>query len=484
MSKFRTILSATLAVALTACGGGGGSGSTGGTIGGGNTGGGGGSGGGGTGGSAADCSIGARKDWVLGQMREWYLFPDLLNTGINQASYDTVQDYIDALVAPARAQERDRFFTYITSIEEENDLIRTGSNAGFGVRLSYDQGAGRLFVVEAFESAPAFAAGVDRGTEILAIDGQTVSSLFAQGGSFAVSNALGPSDPGVSRALRIRTVGGVERTVTIQKTEYSLDPVSDRYGAKILDVDGKRVGYINLRTFIIQSAEQDLREAFQRFQNQNVDQVILDLRYNGGGLISIADLLGDLLSADKTGQVFSRTVFRPSKSENNETTLFSSQPQAISATKIAVIGREGTASASELVTNSMLAYLDENIGLIGTNTFGKPVGQIALDRSACDDRLRVVALQTENADGEGEYYRGLASVMQATCAADDQLTRQLGDPSEESISTALDYLAGRTCRPITVTATKKGVTAQAVPRRELLLSARPSAAQSEIPGLF
>lgn len=477
MSTFRTILSATLAVSLASCGGGGGGGSSPptGPIGGGAT------GGGGTG--AEGCSLASRKDWVLSQLNEWYLFPDLLNTSVAPANYPTVQQYIDALVAKANEEKKDRGFTYITSIREENALIQSGANAGFGIRLAYDETARTLTVVEAFENAPAFAAGFDRGTQILAINGQSVAELFASGGDDAVFLALGPSDPGVSRSFAIQNPGEPERTVTVAKAEYSLDPISDRYGAKIFVTEGRKIGYVNLRTFIVQSADSQLRTAFAEFKAQGVEQVILDLRYNGGGLISAADTLGDLMAEDKVGRVFSQTVFRPSKSAENETRLFQAKPQAIAPSKIAVIGREGTASASELVTNSMLAYYGANIGLIGTDTYGKPVGQIALDRSACDDRLRAVALKTTNANGQGEYYTGLASVMQATCRAEDDLSTQLGNPAEASIATALNYLAGRSCTPITGEAAK-GTTAQRASERELLMSRQPSAAQLQVPGLF
>ncbi len=467
MKLGRTIISSTLAIALTACGGGGGS--SGGT--------------GGGGGGTANCSLGERQDWTLGQLNEWYLFPSLLNKSVNPAAHSNVQSYIDALVAPARAEGKDRFFTFITSIQEENELINSGSNAGFGVRLSYDTSANRVFVVEAFEGAPALAAGIDRGTEILAINGQSVASLMQSGGPQAVSDALGPSEPGISRTLRFRTAAGVESEVTIQKAEFALDPISDRYGVRVFTDNGEKIGYVNLRTFIIASANSDLRAAFGRFESQGITKVILDLRYNGGGLISVAELLGDLLARDRTGQIFSRTLFRDSKAANNETRLFAAQPEAIAATKIAVIGRGGTASASELVTNAFLPYLGANIGLIGTNTFGKPVGQIALDRSACDDRLRAVALRTVNADNGGDYYQGLATVMDATCRADDGIFTPLGDKDEASISVALDYLAGRSCTPI-VAAAKDATVKSEAPERLLLRPRAPTAAQHEVPGLF
>lgn len=479
MNMGRTIMSSLVALSLAACGGGGGSGGT--------------SPGPGTGtaptptpsptsGTAA-CSYASRAQFVRDTLNEWYLFPDLLDLSVNAASFTDVQAYIDALVAPARAQSRDRFFTYITSIAEENRLIQTGSNAGFGIRLSYDTAAARLYVIEAFEGAPGFAAGLDRGTEILSINGTSVASLFASGGANAVSDALGPTEAGVTRTLTFRPLNGTQTTATVTKTEFSLDPVSDRYGVKLLDDGaGGRVGYINLRTFIVQDAGPQLRSAVLQFKNAGVNRVILDLRYNGGGLVSVAELLGDLLAADKVGQVFSRTVLRPSKSAENETDLFGAQPEAIAATRIAVIGRSGTASASELLPNAFIPYLGTNLALVGANTFGKPVGQFAFDRSACDDRLRAVTFRTVNRDGGGDYYTGLASVMPRTCAAEDGIFRPLGDPEEASTKAAVDFLAGRTCTPIT---TGGGIGAQGgVERFPLLQPRNPSTAQRDNPALY
>ncbi len=474
MNTGRTLLSSILALSLTACGGGGGSGggATGGT--------GGGTGGGGGGGTSAACSYSSRAQWVRDTMNEWYLFPELLNLNANAASYSNIQDYIDALVAPARAQSKDRYFSYITSIAEENALIQTGSNAGFGIRLSYDTAANRVYVLEAFEGAPGFAAGMDRGTEILTINGVTVASLMASGGSGAVSEALGPTQAGVSRTIGFRTVDGAQQTVSITKTDFTLDPISDRYGVKILDDGTGPVGYVNLRTFIVQDASAQLRAAFQQFKNAGITKVILDFRYNGGGLVSVAKLLGDLLAADKTGQVFARTELRPSKSAENTTDVFAAQPQAIAAMKIAVIGREGTASASELVANAFIPYLGTNLALVGANTYGKPVGQYAFDRSACDDRLRAVAFRTVNRDGGGDYYTGLASVMPRTCVAADGFTRQLGDPEETSTKVALDFLAGRSCTAIG----GSGIGTQSASRYQLLRPTNPTAAQRDNPALY
>ena len=442
------------------------------------------SGGGATPAPTGACSLSSRQTWVAQQLNEWYLFPETLPANLSPTPYATVQDYIDALTATARAQSKDRYFTYITSIAEENAYYNSGSNAGFGIRLTVDSVAQRLFIAEAFEGTPALAAGIDRGTEILAIGTSTgtlrnVGEIIASEGSAGITNALN----GDTRAFRFRPLGGSEQTATITRTTYTLTPVSARYGAKIIDDAGKKVGYINLRTFI-NTAESPLRSAFADFRAQGVSEVIIDLRYNGGGLVSIATLINNLLARDKTSsQVANYTTFRASKASNNETTMFSPQAQSITPTRIAFIGTGGSASASELVMNTFIPHLGNRAALIGTNTYGKPVGQIAVDRTACDDRLRVVAFATENSARQGAYYTGLASLMGATCQASDDVTRPLGDPQEASIKTALDFLAGRACTPINASA-MEGARASKTRQVELLSPARPSTAQREVPGSF
>ncbi|AKM06272.1 S41 family peptidase [Pelagerythrobacter marensis] len=488
MGRGRTALSIVLASSLVACGGGGGRNDSG--------------SGGPTSGNptptptsgTSECSLSARQDFVRAVLDEWYLFPDLIATGVNKADHTDLQSYIDALVAPARAQLKDRYFTYITSIAEEKAYYNSGSNAGFGIRLGYDTGSNRVFVIEGFEEGPGVPQGLDRGVELLAVGTsastlQNISDLMVSGGPQAVVNALGPSDPGVQRVFRIREAGGTERQITVTKTEHALDPVSDRYGARILNDGGKKVGYINLRTFI-GPAEADLREAFANFQAQGVTEVIVDFRYNGGGLVEIAELMGDLMGRGHVGQVFSRTTLRPSKSSENETRLFGAQNQAIAPTKIAFIGTGGTASASELVTNAFTPYLGTDMALVGTNTYGKPVGQYGFDRRNCDDRLRAVTFKTDNADGQGEYFTGLASVVPVTCRATDDILTPLGDPGEASIAQALAFLRGGAgvCSAISgrdATAAQSGATGRSITaQREVLQPDRPTPAQRETPGLF
>src|SRR3546814_4393428 len=141
---------------------------------------------------------------------------------------------------------------------------------------------------------------------------------------------------------------------------------------------------------------------------------------------------------------FSQLKFRPEKAaEEDSQHFFTAQPEAIAPTRIAFIGTLSTASASELVINGMLPYLGANMTLVGDNTYGKPVGQVALDNAECDDRMRVIAFALANADGQGDYYNGLASRIPNSCAADDDLSLPLGDPREASVSAAIGFLSGQ-----------------------------------------
>ncbi|WP_010545415.1 S41 family peptidase [Sphingomonas elodea] len=432
--------------------------------------------------TASACSLRARQDWVLATMREWYLFPETLPASLDPSGYTSPDSYLDALTATARAQGRDRYFSYLTSIAEENAYYNSGASAGFGFRLSID--GGTLKVTESFEGTSALQAGIDRGTEIVAIgtssaDLRDVSSIYAAQGSTGINEALGPGTAGTTRVLRVRDANGTTRIVTLAKTDYTLTPVSSRYGAQILTDPngGARVGYVNLRTFI-STADPALRAAFASFKAQGIDKVIVDLRYNGGGLVSIAQLFGNLLGgARASSDVFSYTSFRPEKAANNSTGYFSPQPESITPTRIAFIGTRATASASELVINGMLPYFRNALGLIGTNTYGKPVGQVAIDNAACDDRLRVIAFATQNANRQGAYFNGLASTVEASCAASDDLSQPLGDVREASVRAALDFVAGRSCSPIS------GIGVASLPR-QLLTPDRPTTAQREVPGLF
>jgi len=208
---------------------------------------------------------------------------------------------------------------------------------------------------------------------------------------------------------------------------------------------------------------------------------VIDFRENGGGLLDTAFLMGDLLGRDRsTFDVFSFVTYRPERAVNDETRRFARQPESVASTRIAFLSTGATASASEAVINGMLPWLPGNMALVGSNSFGKPVGQVAIDRPSCDDRLRIVAFAVQNADRQGDYFNGLASRVPSTCAAVDTPAFPFGDVRDDMVGNALAYLSGRGC-PIPI-ATARAQSARAVTR--FPLPARASVAQRELPGLM
>ena len=200
----------------------------------------------------------------------------------------------------------------------------------------------------------------------------------------------------------------------------------------------------------------------------------------------LAEVMGDLMGQNRqASDVFSFTTFRPSKSAENETRLFRSAAQAVAPSNLAFITTDGSASASELVINSMLPYFQNRITLVGENTSGKPVGQIAIDRAACDDRLRIVAFATQNASRQGDYYNGLAPYLPSrggrTCAASDDFRAVMGNPAEASTARAISALRGENCT--TIAAAAGDIREQSLGRQPLL-ARTPNAAQREMPGTF
>jgi C-terminal processing protease CtpA/Prc len=308
-----------------------------------------------------------------------------------------------------------------------------------------------------FAGSAAAEAGFARGDELLAIGTsvatlQPIAQVLATPGG--LEQAIGPSTAGIVRALRWRSLAGVERTATLTKRSFDIDAVPEANVRVLTLADGTRVGHLTFRSFVSDTVGANqtanlaaLRNAFARFRGEGVRNVIVDLRYNGGGLVSIAELLLNLLAGDQAGQVAFETRYNAQQAARREVTRFTTQPQTVPTLRVAFVVTERSASASEQVVNSMLPYA--RTAIVGSRTFGKPVGQLAFDIAACDFRLRLVAFRSVNRNGDGDYYQGLPYAAftnsgGVACAATDDLTRQPGDPQERMTAAALAWIGSPT----------------------------------------
>jgi carboxyl-terminal processing protease len=380
------------------------------------------------------CFFNGGKQQVLDIMRDWYLWNDeadqynkYRNLSLN--NFEDAEDLLDFLrYQPA---EFDRGFSYITTPEEEQAFFGEGQFIGFGFSMAFSENG--IYFTQVFSGSPAAEEGFERGYRLVAINGRNVLT-FPSGEEFAA--AFGPDEVGFSASFTVEDTTGAELpVVSLSKALITLDPVPEV--EIVQDGLGNDVGYILFDTFI-SSADSQLRNAFTSFDGAAVDRVVIDLRYNGGGLVSVAEVLASLMAPGHVGDVFTTYRFNSDRAaEYDQTVEFHSEAEALNLDKIVFITSEGSASASELIINGLKPYFSNvDLGLVGSPTYGKPVGQFAFD--FCNDsyRLRAVAFKSVNAEGDGDYYDGLP----VNCQAEDDLSLPLGDPNEGSLAAALEYM--------------------------------------------
>jgi C-terminal processing protease CtpA/Prc len=210
---------------------------------------------------------------------------------------------------------------------------------------------------------------------------------------------------------------------------------------QVVEVDGRRVGYLFFRNFVRPSVDA-LNEAFAALKAAGATELVLDVRYNGGGLVDVAVHLASLIGGTRTnGQVLLNWIHNDRVGPSlNKVTRFNDAPeQALNLQRLVVITTRSSASASELIINSLRPYMP--VAVIGDSTYGKPVGQYGF--TFCDKVLAAVAFSLKNANHEGDFFDGIAP----TCAAADDATHQLGDPAEGSYAEALTWLRTGACSP-------------------------------------
>jgi C-terminal processing protease CtpA/Prc len=336
----------------------------------------------------------------------------------------------EAFLEAVRYRPRDVTFSYIAGKAESNAFYSDSQFIGLGF-ASKLVAADELRLTQVFPDSPAAEAGLRRGERIVEIGGRTIGELSANG---LLGGAFGPSDVGVSVELRVRGLDGSERKATLVKRAVTIPTVSQ---TAVFEADGRLVGYLHFRNFVRPSTAA-LDAAFRDFSLAGVRELVLDLRYNGGGLTSVAQHLASLIGGVRTkGQVFVEYVHNDKNAFRNEEQRFDDPVFALDLERVVVITTRASASASELVINALRPFV--KVVTVGESSYGKPVGQYGFD--FCDKTLFPVAFATRNARGEGDYFDGIP----ADCPARDDLDHALGDAQEAALAEALHVVRAGTC---------------------------------------
>ena len=428
------------------------------------------------------ASLTVEKQWVRSYMDYAYLWYDQVPTvdasaaaysgAMTQLDYAGVpvplSNYFDALRTPtltASGKRLDQFsFTYPTLAW--NQLSQSGITAGYGIEWSYFANtpprSWRISIVQ--PGSPAAAAGLRRGDTLVSVDGVD----FANGSDVtALNNGLFPV-AGATHTLVFSRIGNFYSITAsmIASANVVIDPVPV---ATVLTGTTGKIGYLHF-TDHIASSEAKLIAAVNNFKAQGINDLVLDLRYNGGGYLYIADELAYMIAGPDrvAGKYFEKLAFNAKRTADNAqaATPFSdtscildanynctsTQPlPTLNLSRVYVIAQDSTCSASESIING-LSGVDVQVFLIGSTTCGKPYGFTAHDN--CGVSYFPIEFKGENYKGFGDYADGFTPVSANPgnanllgCPAVDDVNHALGDTAERMLAIAMRYLADSTCLP-------------------------------------
>jgi C-terminal processing protease CtpA/Prc len=291
--------------------------------------------------------------------------------------------------------------------------------------------------------------GITRGYKITKINEKTVSSIIADN---SLSAAFGEDKEGVQTSIEVEDLTGKIRTITLAKVAVNMNTVLHR---DVREVNGRKVGYLVFNSFIEKSKE-ELNEAFTYFQTMGVRELILDLRYNGGGSLDIARHLAGLIASSRAaGRDFVTLTYNTAKQSQNKPYLLETVPLHIPLERLFVITSTSSASASEAIINGLKPYMP--VITIGNRTHGKPVGMNVWRVNGY--AVVPITFKVANANGEAEYFEGIA----ADGLVKDDLTALFGDPSEDCLAQALYYIGHGTFSAPLLANGRADFTGEAVP---------------------
>jgi C-terminal processing protease CtpA/Prc len=374
---------------------------------------------------ATSCTTAGQCTFVRDVLQSYYYwYKELPNPDV--ASFSSPEAYLEAV----RYRALDSSFSYVTSKASSDAFYSESQFIGFGISTLVT-GEAEMRIGQVFPGSPAGDAGLDRGDYLVALGGRPVADLMRTG---EINTVFGPEQVGYSLEFAWRSPGGGEERATLTKRLVTIPTVSQ---TAVLDAGPFRVGYIHFRNFVQPSVEA-LNTAFTQVREAGATELVLDLRYNGGGLVSVAQHLAGLVGGDPlVGKVFVQFTHNDKQSSRNTAYNFEAKPQALAASRLVVIATRSSASASEAVVNGLRPFMD--VKLVGDATYGKPVGQYGFD--FCEKVLYPVAFLVTNARGEADYFNGIP----ADCAAADDVDHPLASPSEASLAEALYVVRNGRC---------------------------------------
>lgn len=395
------------------------------------------------------------QTWVRSWIDETYLWYKEVPTNLLPQNYSTPVAYFDVLktsATTASGKPKDQFhFTYATA---EWEASLKGVEFGYGFLLGIERNTPpRRAVIAMIEpGSPAARAGLQRGDVLQSVDGVDFVNGNGQANVDTLNAGLSPSTIGTHNLVFSRNGSTVSTSLTAANVETTA--VQNQ---RIIDTPTGKVGYLTFNTHN-NVAERQLITAMQQFQAAGITDLVLDVRYNGGGLLDIANELAYMIAGPQatSGKTFEQLVFND-KTRAEAPMLFRSRsvgfaaPEPVTANqalpylglkRVTLLTTGSTCSASESIING-LRGVDVEVNLIGGTTCGKPYG--FYPQPNCGTTYFAVQFKGVNAKGFGDFADG----MSPTCSVADDYAHALGDSNEAMLAAALRYRTTGSCAPAT-----------------------------------
>ena len=409
-----------------------------------------------------------QNNWLRSWSNDLYLWYDEI-VDRDPGLYDTPAyfGFLKTTATTASGRPKDRFhFTYDTA--QWRALAQSGVSAGYGAEWAVVASLPpRRIVVAYVQGGPAVAANLQRGDTVLTVDGVDVVSSNTQGEINTFVAGLYPDRAGETHLFTIRDhLTSVVRTVSMRSEDVTSQPVQN---VKTVVTTTGRVGYMQFNDHLA-TAEDALFTAIDTLRQSPIDDLVIDMRYNGGGLLAIASELAYMIagSTPTAGQTFESSRFNAKHTSINpvtgkpltpmpfltETVGFSRPPgtalPTLNLPRVFVLTGPTTCSASESVING-LRGVNVQVIQIGSSTCGKPYGFYPADN--CGTTYFTIELTGVNAAGFGDYAdgftpnnaAGVGGTRVPGCSVADDFTHELGDPGEARFAAALAYRLGPQC---------------------------------------
>jgi carboxyl-terminal processing protease len=362
------------------------------------------------------------RDTLYYIMNNYYLWYDLM-PAVVETDYTNPYTLLEAM----RYKALDRW----SYMETYNEYLAesSGSFVGHGISMGLDP-SNQIRIAQIYTKSPLYSKGVRRGWIVKKLNGTDLAPIFLAKDTAAYNRLIGASSVSVTNTFLFQTPAGKDSTITSTKASFTLNTVID---ADTLHLKSGIAGHLVFDQFISPS-NQELKNAFTYFMQNNITDLIVDLRYNGGGDLSVlTNMASYVAGSNYFSTPFLQLTFNDKNSAYNTTYNFPTVSSPLSIKRLVVITTRGTASASEDFINGLKPIFD--VKCIGDTTNGKPVGMVGF-QFKYNYIFWPIAFSLVNSEGQGDFFKGFVPDKYAV----DDITHDWNDRNETCLKEAIYYL--------------------------------------------